>query len=165
MRALSYLGLGSNLEQPRHQLRQALAALQAHPDIELLRCSRFYGSQAVGPGDQPDYVNAVAAITTLLAPQSLLSVLQAIENDQGRQRQQHWGPRTLDLDILLYGDWVVEHPDLQIPHPRLRERAFVVVPLLEIAPELCLPDGTSLRGLLDYVGADTVWPLQPQDGV
>ena len=165
MTALSYLGLGSNLEQPRRQLQQALAALRAHPDIELLRCSRLYGSKAVGPGNQPDYVNAVAAISTSLAPQSLLGVLQGIENDQGRQRLQHWGPRTLDLDILLYGDWVVEHPDLRIPHPRLRERAFVLVPLLEIAPELRLPDGTSLRGLLDYLGADAVWPLPSQDGV
>ena len=165
MSTACYLGLGSNLNEPAGQLRQALQSLSAHPDMELLGCSSFYGSKAVGPGSQGDYVNAVAHISTTLGATRLLHELQAIEHQQGRERIQRWGPRTLDIDILTYGEATIASADLQVPHPRIAERAFVLVPLLEIAPTLLLPDGTSVRSLLDYVCADDVWRLQPENGV
>lgn len=164
MTTLCYLGLGSNLGRPAEQLQQALTALREHPAIVLEQCSRFYGSKAVGPGQQGDYVNAVAAISTELPPEHLLTELQGIERHQGRTRTLRWGPRTLDIDILLYGDQTITTPRLQIPHPRLGERAFVLLPLSEIAPGLHLPNGTSLPSLLDYVSTDDVWLLQSQDG-
>lgn len=165
MTAICYLGLGSNLGDPVAQLNNALRALKTHPAISLLSCSAFYGSKAVGPGTQPDFANAAARIETPLPPAQLLLELQDIENRQGRERSLRWGARTLDIDILLYSDQVIDTPHLQIPHPRLTERAFVLLPLLEIAPDLRLPNGTSLPSLLDYVSTDDVWLLQSQDGV
>ncbi len=165
MNTICYLGLGSNLNEPAGQLRQALHSLSAHPHIVLLTCSSFYGSKAVGPGIQGDYVNAVAHISTTLSATRLLGELQTMELQQGRERSQRWGPRTLDIDILTYGQETIASADLQVPHPRIAERAFVVVPLLEIAPTLLLPDGTSVRSLLDYVCPDDVWRLQPENGV
>lgn len=160
-----YLGLGSNLDEPAAQLQQALASLREHPAISLHQCSRFYASKAIGPGAQDNYVNAVACIDTQLPAEQLLTELHIIEQRQGRKRALRWGPRTLDIDILLYGEHTIATPRLQIPHPRLAERAFVLLPLAEIAPELHLPNGTSLPSLLDYVGTDDVWLLQSQDGV
>lgn len=145
---LCYIGLGSNLSQPQAQLLQALRMLN-HPDIgRLVRCSSFYTSKPMGPQDQPDYVNAVAAVETDLSPLDLLRVLQAIENDQGRVRERRWGARTLDLDILLYGQQVIELPDLTVPHYGMADREFVLYPLYEIAPALQMPDGQKLTSLL-----------------
>jgi 2-amino-4-hydroxy-6-hydroxymethyldihydropteridine diphosphokinase len=145
----AYIGLGSNLEEPRAQLERALDALTRLQQSELLEHSAFYRSAPMGPADQPDYVNAVAALHTALAPLELLDALQAIERAQGRQRgPQRWGPRTLDLDILLYGGRTIDSPRLTIPHPGLAERNFVLVPLFEIAPELVLPDGRTLAALV-----------------
>ncbi len=145
----AYLGLGSNLEQPERQLSRALEALAALPRSRLARVSAAYRSAAVGPGPQPEYLNAVARLDTELAPAALLAQMQAIERAQGRLRTVRWGPRTLDLDLLLYGDRRIETPHLQVPHPGLAERDFVLYPLAEIAGEgLLLPDGTDLATLL-----------------
>lgn len=144
-----FIGLGSNLEQPRAQLQRALQALAALQQSRLGRVSPFYGNPAIGPGAQPDYTNAVAELFTTLEPFDLLAQLQAIENAQGRVRAERWGARTLDLDLLLYGDRTIDTPTLQVPHPRLRERNFVLYPLHDIAPDLRFPDSTPLTALLD----------------
>ncbi len=146
---IAYIGLGSNLGQPKTQLREALVAIGTLPKSKLVSHSSFYGSTPMGPQDQPDYVNAVAAIETELTPQALLTKLQHVEQTHGRVRkQERWGPRTLDLDILLYGDQIIETPDLVIPHYGMKEREFVLYPLHEIAPDTVLPDGDKLINLL-----------------
>ena len=134
-----YVGLGSNLQNPREQVRQALQELGQLPRTRLDRHSSLYRSAPLGPQDQPDYVNAVACLATELAPLPLLDALQAIEQAHGRVRDRHWGARTLDLDILLYGDRVIDLPRLQVPHPQMHRRSFVLKPLLEIAPGLAVP--------------------------
>ncbi|TGD70931.1 2-amino-4-hydroxy-6-hydroxymethyldihydropteridine diphosphokinase [Mangrovimicrobium sediminis] len=145
----AYIALGSNLAQPLLQLRAAVAALAALPHSELLACSSAYRSAAVGPGEQPDYLNAVAQLRTDLPALALLDALQAIEAARGRVREVRWGARTLDLDLLLYGEQAIDHPRLQVPHPRLSERAFVLYPLGDVAPaNLLLPGGEELGKLL-----------------
>ncbi|MEX6503927.1 2-amino-4-hydroxy-6-hydroxymethyldihydropteridine diphosphokinase [Pseudomonas zhanjiangensis] len=144
-----YIGLGSNLAEPLEQLRGALAALARLPDSRLLASSSFYGSDPLGPADQPRYVNAVAALDTRLEPLALLDALQAIELSQGRVRKaERWGPRTLDLDILLFGERLLDEPRLRVPHYHMHMRPFVLYPLAELAPDLHLPDGRTLRELL-----------------
>lgn len=150
---LAYIGLGSNLQEPARQLHAALASLAETPGITRLQASPFYRSVAIGPGEQPDYVNAVAAIDTSLSPLSLLDVLQAIEQTQGRVRGTiRWTARTLDLDLLLYGDQIIDNDRLFVPHPRMHERNFVLRPLLDLAPDLRLPDGTSAAALQQACG-------------
>lgn len=144
-----FVALGSNLQQPLAQLQQATAAIAALPASALIRTSSVYRSAAVGPGDQPDYLNAVVQLQTTLAPLTLLDALQAIENRQGRVREQRWGARTLDLDILLYGAEALQTPRLAIPHPRMTARDFVLYPLLEISgPNLMLPGAAELGTLI-----------------
>lgn len=143
-----FIGLGSNLAEPHQQLRSALDALDALPRTRLLRSSGFYRSAAVGPGEQPDYLNAVAEIDSDLTAAELLDSLQAIEARQGRERSVRWGARTLDLDILLFGEEVLDTERLQVPHPRMAERNFVLLPLSELEPRLVLPTGESLAALL-----------------
>lgn len=144
-----YIGLGSNLATPLEQLRSALAALAALPQTELVAQSSFYSSDPLGPTDQPRYVNAVAALDTELAPLELLDALQRIELEQGRTRKaERWGPRTLDLDILLFGERQLDEPRLTVPHYHMHARAFVLYPLAEIAPGLRLPNGRALDELL-----------------
>ncbi len=136
----AYIGIGSNLEQPVRQVLQARDALARLPDTRLLALSPLYRNPALGPGQQPDYVNAVAAIETRLAVHGLLDALQAVEANQGRVRgAAQWAPRTLDLDLLLYGDREIADERLTVPHPRLAQRAFVLKPLLDIAPNLNVP--------------------------
>lgn len=146
----TYIGLGSNLAEPREQLRCALMALDALPDCHLVAASSRYVSDPLGPADQPRYNNAVAALDTGLSPLQLLDALQAIELAQGRERKaDRWGPRTLDLDILLFGERMLDEPRLTVPHYHLHARAFVLYPLAEIAPQnLQLPDGRRLAELL-----------------
>lgn len=147
-----YIGLGSNLSTPIEQLKAALKAIAGLPDTQFVCCSSLYGSKPMGPQDQPDYVNAVAKITTLLTPESLLNALQTIELEQGRERKdQRWGPRTLDLDILLIDQQIIDSPHLVVPHYGLKEREFVLYPLAEISPELVLPDGEKLKSVLKTV--------------
>lgn len=144
----AYVGLGSNLDNPLDQVNRAVAELEQLPDTRVAGVSPWYRSDPIGPGPQPDYINGVAALVTKLTPHHLLSALQALEDRHQRKRDLTWGPRTLDLDILLYGDTLVSDPDLRIPHPRLGERNFVLLPLADIAPGLILPDGTPLHQLL-----------------
>lgn len=153
-----YIGLGSNLATPLAQLRSALTALTALPQTQLVAQSSFYASDPLGPADQPRYVNAVAALDTELSPLALLDALQTIELEQGRTRKaERWGPRTLDLDILLFGERQLDKPRLTVPHYHMHARAFVLYPLAEIAPDLQLPDGRALTELLDacpFVGLE-----------
>jgi 2-amino-4-hydroxy-6-hydroxymethyldihydropteridine diphosphokinase len=137
----AYIGLGSNLAEPLAQLRQARQALAQTAGLRERACSSFYRSAPMGPVDQPDYVNAVMAVATELPPHELLNTLQALESSQGRVRLgERWGPRTLDLDILLYGEMMIADPILTVPHPGLAQREFVLYPLQEIAPpDLCIP--------------------------
>lgn len=151
MPVTAYIGLGANLDEPVRQVRAALDALRASPGLELLAASSLYRNPPMGPQDQPDYVNAVAALATELAPEALLDVLQALELRQGRTRGLRWGARTLDLDLLLYGRTTLNTPRLTVPHVGVKERAFVLVPLAEIAPELVFPDGTPLATCLTSV--------------
>ncbi|SDB44040.1 2-amino-4-hydroxy-6-hydroxymethyldihydropteridinediphosphokinase [Pseudidiomarina indica] len=143
-----YIALGANLADPLSTLKQAVQTLQQHPELHHFKVSSFYRSKPMGPQDQPDYVNAVAEFHTALAPLTLLDELQAIEQQYGRQRLRHWGPRTLDLDLLLYDHQQIQEPRLTVPHPGIAERDFVVVPLAELAPQLQLPDGRSISTLL-----------------
>ena len=149
-----FIALGSNLNQPTEQLRQACKALQQLPQSQLVAFSRCYGSKAIGPGDQPDYINAAVLLETELAPLDLLEQLQNIEDQQLRVRTERWGPRTLDLDLLLYGTQSIDLPTLTVPHPRMMERNFVLYPLADINPDLHFPDGTSLASRLDYCPRD-----------
>ena len=156
----AYLGLGSNLQSPQQQLQRCLDALAQLPGSHVDAVSPLYGSKAVGPGTQPDYVNAVVQLNTELTPQALLTALQQIEQLHGRERgPERWLPRTLDLDILLYGNQVVNEPHLLIPHPRMTERNFVLLPLFDLAPDLVLPDGQAVRDLLQRCGRDGIWQL------
>jgi len=152
-----YIGMGSNLAAPDQQLRSAIQALAQLPDTCVAGVSAFYQSDSLLPG-QPRYTNAVAALDSRLAPLDLLDALQAIENDQGRERLERWGPRTLDLDILLFGDRLIDEPRLKVPHYQMHLRAFVLYPLAELAPAaLQLPDGKRLSALLDacpFVGLE-----------
>lgn len=145
-----YIGLGSNLAEPLRQLQAALAAIAELPHSQLAATSSFYASDPLGPPDQPRYVNAVAALDTELAPLELLDALQRIEQEQGRVRKaERWGPRTLDLDILLFGNRLLSEERLTVPHYHMHARVFVLYPLAEIAPtDLQLPDGRSLEQLL-----------------
>lgn len=142
---LAYIGLGSNLEAPAEQIKTALTDLQSLPATQLLKTSSLYASPPMGPQDQPDYINAVALLDTTLSAHDLLDALQAIEQQHGRQRKRHWGERTLDLDILLYGQQMIEDERLSVPHPGLAQRAFVVYPLLEIAGDMPIPGHDALQ--------------------
>jgi len=156
----SYIGLGSNLDNPELQLEKALAALRDIPNTSLVKYSSFYRSMPLGPSDQPDFINAVALLDSGLTAGQLLSQLQSIENRQGRVRNgQRWGPRILDLDILLYGDQVIDEPELTVPHPGIRYRNFVLMPLLELAPDLEIPGLGRVDDLLDAVGCAGITKL------
>jgi 2-amino-4-hydroxy-6-hydroxymethyldihydropteridine diphosphokinase len=144
-----YIGLGSNLAQPEKQIQAACCSLAKLPDSRLIKCSSLYQSLPMGPQDQPNYVNAVALITTTLSPETLLQQTQLIENQQGRIRKANrWGPRTLDLDMLLYGNQQIDNQHLTVPHSGMKQREFVLYPLLEIAPDLILPCGEKLADLV-----------------
>lgn len=134
-----FIGLGSNLDQPGEQLRRAMAAIAALPGVALRAASSFYRSAPLGYDAQPDFVNAVMRIATELTPTALLDALQRIEQAQGRRRTFRDAPRTLDLDILLYGAHCQDDPHLTLPHPRCHQRAFVLLPLLELAPDCVIP--------------------------
>jgi 2-amino-4-hydroxy-6-hydroxymethyldihydropteridine diphosphokinase len=134
-----YIAIGSNLDDPEMQVQDAFEALAMLPQTRLARVSSLYRTAPVGYTDQPEFVNAVAEIETALAPRALLDALLAIERRHGRVREFANAPRTLDLDIALYDSAVVDEPGLAIPHPRMHERAFVMVPLAEIAPDIMVP--------------------------
>ncbi len=142
--AAAFVGLGSNLDDPRRQILTAFDALARLPSTRLVARSSLYRSAPVGPPGQPDYINAVAQLATALEPLALLDRLQAIERDQRRVRGERWGPRTLDLDLLLFEGRVIESERLTLPHPEMGRRNFVLVPLAEIAPGLVMPDNRPL---------------------
>jgi 2-amino-4-hydroxy-6-hydroxymethyldihydropteridine diphosphokinase len=151
---IAYIGIGSNLKAPVEQVRQAIEALSTLTQTQLLKASPLYQNPPMGPAGQPDYVNAVAGIETTLKPWALLSALQRLEAQAGRRRDgERWGPRPLDLDILIYGDWQSQAPELTVPHPGLPARAFVLYPLADIAPDLRVPGHGPLVSLLADVNA------------
>jgi len=155
-----YVGLGSNLEQPREQVLAAFAELERLPETELTARSSLYRSAPVGHTAQPDFVNAVAKLLTALAPERLLAELQEIERRHARRRCVRDGPRTLDLDLLLYGDAALDTPTLSVPHPRMHERAFVLAPLAEIDPQASIPGHGAVSELLSRCASQRVEKLR-----
>ena len=135
----AYIGLGSNLGERESMIRQALEALSILPDTDLVRASSLYDTEPVGDVEQPNFLNAVAQVETDLPARQLLWNLQLIEKRLGRERTRRWGPRVIDLDLLLYGDEIIEEDGLRVPHPELTRRAFVLVPLVELEPLLLHP--------------------------
>ncbi|MEM1080125.1 MAG: 2-amino-4-hydroxy-6-hydroxymethyldihydropteridine diphosphokinase [Pseudomonadota bacterium] len=154
----AWIGLGSNQNDPQHQLDQALLQLDQLPDSALVQVSSRYWTPPWGDVHQLDYLNAVAILKTRLAPQALLNALQFIEANQGRVRDPHrrWGPRVLDLDLLLYDDQRFDTPSLQVPHPRMTERAFVLVPLNELSPLLMIPGQGSVEQALAEIDSSQI---------
>ena len=151
--AQAFVALGSNLDDPRAQVLRGFEALDSLSRTRLVARSHLYRTPPWGLRDQPDFVNAVAEIDTQLAPAALLDALQVLEAQAGRVRGVANGPRTLDLDLLLYGDDVIDAPGLSVPHPRLAERAFVLVPLADVAPNLDVPGQGRVTNLLAHVDA------------
>lgn len=155
----AYIGLGSNLNNPVEQLRAGLTALAAFPETALDACSAFYLTAPVGRVDQPDFINAVCRLRTALPAANLLAQLLAVETAHGRRRVETGGPRTLDLDLLLYGEHTCHTPGLTLPHPRLHERAFVLYPLHELAPDLVIPGRGALIQLLSACAGQKIEKL------
>lgn len=148
----AYIGVGSNLCDPVVKAKNGIKAIAALPQVVSIKASSLYSSRPMGPQSQPDYVNAVVAIETTLSCRELLIVLQAIELNYGRVRkEERWGARTLDLDILLFGHEVINEPDLIVPHYGMKQREFVLLPLFELSPSLVLPDGSELSRLVGEI--------------
>jgi 2-amino-4-hydroxy-6-hydroxymethyldihydropteridine diphosphokinase len=160
---IAYVGLGANLGNPQQQLREALERLNAAEEVEVTRVSTFYRNPPLGPEDQPWYVNAVARVRTRLGPEELLRLLQQLEAGLGRVRGERWGPRVIDLDLLLYNGEVIFVPDLVVPHPEMHRRVFVLVPLAEIAPRAWHPvlqkSAEDLLGELDAADRTVLQPM------
>ena len=146
----AYVAMGSNLNHPLKQLASAVDVMESHGAISGLMQSAIYKNPPLGP-EQPDYYNGAVAFETHLSALALLDFLQEVERQQGRERGLHWGPRTLDLDLILFGSQQINHPRLVIPHPEAHLRAFVLQPLFDIDPELVFPNGQTLKSLLDNV--------------
>ncbi|HEY1847308.1 MAG TPA: 2-amino-4-hydroxy-6-hydroxymethyldihydropteridine diphosphokinase [Buttiauxella sp.] len=147
---LAFIALGSNQASPLEQVGSALDALAAIPQSRVVATSSFYRTPPLGPQDQPDYLNAAVALETNLSPDALLDHTQRIELEHGRVRKaERWGPRTLDLDIMLFGSEVISTPRLTVPHYDMKNRAFMLVPLLEIAPQCAFPDGQRVANVLE----------------
>ena len=140
------IALGSNIEDPEGQVRRAFDEIAALPGTRVLARSRLHRTRPVGYADQPDFVNAMALVDTSLEPRALLAALLAIEQRHGRVRTIANGPRTLDLDIIVYGNRVIDEPGLKVPHPRAKDRPFVMEPLKEVWPDLVIPDARSGNG-------------------
>jgi 2-amino-4-hydroxy-6-hydroxymethyldihydropteridine diphosphokinase len=156
--ARAVIALGSNLDDPESQVRRGFGEIAALPGTKLLAQSSLYRTAPEGYRDQPDFVNAIALVDTVLAPRALLDALLAIERAHGRVREIRNGPRTLDLDIVLYGDRVIEEPGLTVPHPRAHERAFVLQPLLEVWPDAVIPGKGPAANFVAPGAATRRWP-------
>lgn len=157
---LAYIALGSNQASPLQQVSSALEAIKAMRDSHVVAISSFYRTPPLGPPDQPDYLNAAVALETSLSADELLSQTQRIELEHGRVRkEERWGPRTLDLDIMLFGSEVIHTSRLTVPHYDMKNRAFMLLPLLEIAPECRFPDGQPVRDILAALSQEgiTAW--------
>lgn len=148
--AKAYIGLGSNLGDRKSNICAAEERLEKHPEVRVIQVSSLYETTPVGFTEQPDFVNAVAEIETELSPIELLHAILEIENEMGRVREKRWGPRVIDIDLLIYDDVAIHTPELELPHPRMKEREFVMAPLAEIAPDLEL-DGETAEGVLRRV--------------
>lgn len=156
----AYVGLGSNLRDPAAQVQAAFAALAQLPQTSLVCRSSLYGSSPMGPVAQPDFCNAVAGLLTALEPAALLAALRAIEERFGRERErERWGPRVIDLDLLMYGERCSTDPQLTLPHPGIAERNFVLIPWREFAPDLCVPGLGRLAGLAARISPDGLWRM------
>lgn len=156
----TYVALGSNLDDPVAQVRAAFAALALLPDTRLVLRSRLYRTRPLGPQDQPDFINAAAGLLTRLSVRDLFRALKALEVEQGRTTpQQRWGPRRIDLDLLLFGDLQLDEPDLRIPHPGLTQRNFVLYPLQDIAAGLLVRGHGRVSDLAARMGPDGLAPL------
>lgn len=152
---LAYIALGSNLASPLEQVNAAVQALGEIPHSRIQAISSFYRTPPLGPQDQPDYLNAAVVLNTALDAETLLDNTQRIELQQGRVRKaERWGPRTLDLDIMLFGHEVIHTERLTVPHYDMKNRGFMLWPLFEVAPDLIFPDGISLKSILDGLGAE-----------
>ena len=158
-RSTAFIALGSNLRDPEWQVRQAIREIDEIAETALVKISSLYQTAPVGMIDQPPFVNAVVQIETTLSPHDLLSALTEVEHSHGRVRGEKNGPRTLDLDILLFNEWTIEDERLVTPHPRMHERTFVLVPLLEVAPEVYIPDRGFARLMLATLDASGVRKL------
>jgi 2-amino-4-hydroxy-6-hydroxymethyldihydropteridine diphosphokinase len=154
-----FIGLGSNLDRPVSQVQGAFRELDALPATRLLRRSPLYRSAPLGPPGQPEYVNAAAMLETRLTPHALLDLLQGIERRHGRLRGERWGPRSLDLDLLLFADRRIDSRRLQVPHPEISRRPFVLIPLYDIAPDLTLPGVGPLSALVQDASRAGLWRL------
>jgi len=150
----AYVGLGSNLGDRESVIADAVSALGSHPEIEVVRVSTLRETEPWGPVEQPRFLNGAIALETAFAPRVLLGALLDVERRLGRVRHERWGPRTIDLDLLLYGDSVIDEPGLTVPHPRLRERAFVLEPLLELDRSLVVPGQGPVSELLAALAED-----------
>jgi len=154
---LAFIALGSNLAEPLSQVNNALAALARIPHSRIVATSSFYRTPPLGPQDQPDYLNAAVALETTLCAEALLDNTQRIELEQGRVRKaERWGPRTLDLDIMLFGDATINTERLTVPHYDMKNRAFMLLPLSEIAPALRFPDGEHLADVLERLDCSAI---------
>lgn len=159
--AKAWIGLGSNLENPSKQVTDAFVELNELPDTQLVRHSSLWQSKPFGPQDQPDFINAVAEITTELTPLDLLAKLQGLEDLHQRKRERHWGPRTLDLDLLAYEQEVFSSEILTLPHPGIAERAFVLCPLAELDENLALPNLGKVKQLIQQLGEQACSEVLP----
>lgn len=152
---LAYIAIGSNLASPLEQVNAAVQALGEIPQSNIVAVSSFYRTPPLGPQDQPDYLNAAVILETELGPEELLDNTQRIELQQGRVRKaERWGPRTLDLDIMLFGHETINTERLTVPHYDMKNRGFMLWPLFEVAPDLIFPDGTPLKSILDSLNAE-----------
>ncbi|MBL8255030.1 MAG: 2-amino-4-hydroxy-6-hydroxymethyldihydropteridine diphosphokinase [Pseudoxanthomonas mexicana] len=155
------VGLGANLGDAANTLREAIEALGRRESVVMRQVSRLYRTPAWGREDQPDFINAVVLIDTTLSAHALLALLLSVEADFGRHRidGERWGPRTLDLDLLLYGDAVIDEPGLRVPHPHLHERAFALVPLLDVLPDARIPGYGDARDAVSVLEMSNIHPL------
>ena len=152
---LAYIAIGSNLASPLEQVNAAVQALGEIPQSKIVAVSSFYRTPPLGPQDQPDYLNAAVVLETALNAETLLDNTQRIELQQGRVRKaERWGPRTLDLDIMLFGHETINTERLTVPHYDMKNRGFMLWPLFEVAPDLIFPDGTPLKSILDNLNAE-----------
>lgn len=158
-----FIGLGSNLENPQQQINTAIEDINTVENVKVVQRSSLYRSPPMGPQDQPDYINAVIEIETDLLAHDLLDELQTIEQQHGRVRKRHWGERTLDLDILLYGQQVITDDRLTVPHPGIAERAFVIYPLAEIAADWTVPGKGQVTRLVQDCPADGLEKLESEN--
>lgn len=155
------LSLGANLGDPLSALTSALESLAQAEGVEVLATSSFYGTAPIGGPDQPDYINAVAVVETTLAPMAILDLAHQIEADHDRVRQERWGPRTLDIDLVVYDDVVSEYPTLTIPHPRAHQRAFVLVPWHELEPDAVLATFGPIADLIEHMKDQEIAVVAP----